>query len=244
VRVTLAFVALFSIAILTAQSGLPITGSTFQGSGVTLPTRGTGAGCHGFSSPITCTVNVTGGQIILVAVGDLATTSTLSISDNCGPGASTNTYSIVDGPTAVSTIGNGWQAITTTTTTTASPCSISIAGATSSGTAVVETISGGTLGTHGINSQLSSTGGTNGVVGPGITTSATSYVWAWTVDIGGNAGTLTAGTNIAWTKRDGDTTFPIADEDFTQSGAGAITNNFNYTNNFGAMVSGIMSFHN
>lgn len=204
----------------------------------------------------TCTVPISGSQptgtLILAAVGWNSATSTVAITDDCNTGGSSDTYTVLNsvvgpppttgsGKHAWARLGESHATCTVTFTQTGGPVSL--------GVTVDFVNDGGAVGVDAATAQGQDAPGTgaNAVTSGNITTvAANEYIWSWTVDIGANGGTLTAGTSpVTYTVRDTQASFPTGDEDGTAVSAGTNSGTWTYTQGtLGHMVTGVIAVRN
>lgn len=201
-----------------------------SGGGGSAPTRVNDVACMSFSSPTTCNVGtVSTGNVLLVVADDGVTTGTFTVTDNCGVGGASDTFTVLDGPTTIGTYGLA-ESFAATVGAGRSGCTVTLANTGAAAiTGTVYAISGTSgVDAHAAFNYQSNPSGTNGVTSTAITTTHADLVIGWTCDAGTTGDALLAGTNIAWTLRATNATFPVGEEDFTQSAAGAITAAFTY----------------
>jgi hypothetical protein len=222
--------------------------------GATSPSRFNGCTALGFSSPVTCNISsVTTGMAIVVAAGTDATTNAFTFTDNCNTAGASDTYTS-DTQTTAGTSGVAQSATAKVGANTAT-CTISVA-STSSGSVDIEV--------EAINSPASTpidvqsgwfyqnnptaaannitSGTTTGTSGSITTTHNGDYCWASTIDVGVDGHTLSAGTTLAWTLREHDTTYSMASEDFTQTTSGTINATFTQATANGQYLTKLICF--
>jgi hypothetical protein len=226
---------LFTIQSVFGQNILLLGAGAAAGGG-SAPTNLQNLGCFAFGSPLTCTFgsSVSSGQTIGYIASTPSSTGVMTITDNCNAGASSNTYTTDRGPTVVNSSYNAQIGHTTAGAT--STCTVTLS-YTVAGSALIEiyTLSG----TSGIdissvlNPQQAPGTGTNAVTSGAITTTvANDLCYGLTTDASENGGTLSAGTNIAWTLGSQNTSGAIGNEYFVKATTGSITSTFTTTTAF------------
>lgn len=204
----------------------------------------------------TCTIAIAGSQptgtLILASIGWNSATSTIAVTDNCNTAGATDTYTLlnskVTGPPPTTGSGMHWWARIGASRSTCTITFTQTGGPLSLGVAADFVNDGGSVGvdSSALQGQDGPGTGTNAITSGNITTAASNeYIWSWTVDIGANGGTLTAGTSpVTYTKRDNNASFPNADEDGTAVSAGTNSGTWTYSSAAGQIVTGVIAVKN
>ena len=218
-----------------------------NGSPPSPPTLITTDGATGFASSYTLNMGtVNTGDWIVYLTATNASTTTFTPADDCNTGGTsdTNVYDI--GPETDLTQGALGHFVVGLGRTN---CTITITLSAGSGTIVAAVLRGVTTGVDklspptALNYQAGLSSGTNNVTsGTAVTTTHTDLCVAGTINENVGGGTITTGTNIAWTTGSTAGSYPSANEYFTQSSAGSIQATFSYSTT-GWMATGMGCYY-
>jgi hypothetical protein len=220
------------------------------------PTRVAGQACNsGGTVSATCTlVQPAGGSAVSIPAGtqlyvvgiDDVNTGTITITDNCNTGGTSDTFTPLDAITASGTQlqAGSWTATVGATT---NPCVVTIVNnqtAHPAGAVYAVTGSGVDGAAHRVNSQTFPGTGTNAITSLSVTSSHADLCVGTTNEGFGSNDTIVAGSStVAWSGKD-QTLNPLSqlNEDFTQGAGGAITATFTTPSSFSQDVTFIVCF--
>jgi len=197
------------------------------------------------SLPVSFSSNVTVGDVIAVFVAWDSVVATLSsVTDTCGAGGGSNTYTLLDNPTT----GNASRAMAYAVVGKSGACTVTanIAGGTVNGKIVVHEISGVNTGTplagHKITAQTTPGTGIDAVSSGNITTTQNGdYIFGASIDEGANGTHFAAGTGYAWHELTRPTGSMMS-EDKVQPSAGSVAATFTGDQAGASYLTGIMAF--
>jgi hypothetical protein len=196
--------------------------------------------------PVSFSSNVTVGDVIAVFVGLGDQVATLSsITDTCGAGGGSNTYTLLDNPTAGSA-SRAAMAYAVVGKSGACTVTANLTGGTPVAKIVVHEVNGVNTGTplagHKITAQTTPGTGIDAVSSGNITTTQNGdYIFGASLDEGGNNTHFAAGTGYAWhemTKPSGS----MMSEDKVQPSAGSVAATFTGDDAAASYLTGIMAF--
>jgi len=194
---------------------------------------------------------VTAGNLIsFFTFWNTSTVTLNSVADNCATGGGSDTYSLLDNPTAGTGLGRSAQGYAVIGHT--GPCTVTFTFSTATSNmyseCIVHELSGVNTNTpldnnqHKISAQNGPGTGTDAITSGSVTTTQNGdYIFGWTVNDGANSATLAAGTGyMARVSIGGGVT--ALSEEMVQPAAGTIAATFTGSPGFGNYTTGIIAF--
>jgi hypothetical protein len=190
-----------------------------------------------FSSPVASgSITVTAGNVLAIAV--FCNVTTVTISSIAG---NSNTYTLIDGPTDLSTSYRGWTYYVLSANSGATTVTVTFSAAVSYAAIVVHEISGldtsAPLDQHIINGQNAPGTGTDAVTSTAKTTTASGeYIFGASSNANGSA---VAAAGTGFTSR---ATADPASEDQIQGASGSIAATFTASDSFAPYLTALVTF--